>query len=471
MQEFSSVGRASVSKTEGRGFESLNSCHFYLESYRKATEGGMNQPLSRRTVTAFATGIGPVAVLGLPFSVYLPPFVAAGGVVPVALVGLIFSLSTLWDGIVDPLIGTMIDRKSKGDAPHRRWMQIAALPLALLLPLLVIWGDDLNFWLLLPLLLLFYSSLSLFDVAHLSWGSALASNADDSARLFGNREFAGKIILVLAFALPAIAQALIPDLDLQGRILAYASLTLVVLPLALFAIAQLPGRAVVPEHGIGWRQEIKASLSSATLLQILLVQFLGAFSFGALSATFIFFADGYLRLDARGALLLFGTFVGGAMLTPLWIILARRFGKPQTMIANCLWLLVAMLSGLALPQGGFTVAMLFSIALGSGFMGLIFLHGMISDFAPHDRTRCGRDRTGFLFAMLNLTQKFGNAVAVAVAYALLGAYGFDASKPGESGELIRNLFIGLPVLGWSMMIFVLLFLRRHASVNQRLAKG
>ena len=28
LQEFSSVGRASVSKTEGRGFESPNSCHF-----------------------------------------------------------------------------------------------------------------------------------------------------------------------------------------------------------------------------------------------------------------------------------------------------------------------------------------------------------------------------------------------------------------------------------------------------------
>jgi hypothetical protein len=29
LQEFSSVGRASVSKTEGRGFESPNSCHFF----------------------------------------------------------------------------------------------------------------------------------------------------------------------------------------------------------------------------------------------------------------------------------------------------------------------------------------------------------------------------------------------------------------------------------------------------------
>jgi glycoside/pentoside/hexuronide:cation symporter, GPH family len=427
----------------------------------------MTAALSKRTVATYAAAVGPFAVLGLPFSVYLPPFVAAGGVVPVALVGLIFSLSTLWDGVVDPLIGTMIDRKSKGDAPHRRWMRIAALPLAILLPMLVIWGDDLNFWLLLPLLLLFYSSLSLFDVAHLAWGSALAKDADDSARLFGNRQFAEKMILVAAFALPAIAQALMPDIDLQGRILAYASLTILMLPLALFAVSRLPGRSVVPEPGIGWREEIKASIGSPALLLLLLVQLLGAFSFGALSATFIFFADGYLQLDSQGALLLFGTFIGGALLTPVWTFAARRFGKPQTMIINCIWLVTAMLSGLLIPGGNFALALAFSIVLGTGFMGLIFIHGMVSDFVPYDRDRCGRDRTGFLFAMLNLTQKIGNAVAVAISYALLGAYSFDATKPGDSAELIRNLFIGLPVIGWGTMIVVLLFLRRQSTVNRR----
>ncbi|MFM2411035.1 MAG: hypothetical protein RL481_1863 [Pseudomonadota bacterium] len=427
----------------------------------------MSASLSRRTVSAYALGIGPAAVLGLPFSVYLPPFVAAGGVVPVALVGLIFSLSTLWDGIVDPLIGTMIDRKSNGDAPHRRWMRLAALPIAILLPMLVIWGDDLQFWLLLPLLLLYYSSYSLYDVAHLSWGAALAGNADDSARLFGNRQFAEKIILVLAFALPAIAQAMIPDIDLQGRVLAYASLVIILLPAALLAIARLPGRPVVPEPGIGWKRELHASLKSPTLLLILLAQFLGAFSFGGLSATFIFFADGYLALDHRGALLLFGTFVGGALLTPVWIMAARRFGKPQTMIANCVWLLAALSSAVLLPRGDFIVSLLFSVLLGAGFMGLIFIHGMVSDFAPFDRDKCGRDRTALLFAILNLTQKLGNAFAVAIAYGLLGAYGFDATRPAESGELVRNIFTGLPLVGWGTMIFILLLLRRHDSVNRK----
>lgn len=422
--------------------------------------------LSKRSVASYALAVGPVAVLGLPLSVYLPPFVAHGGVVPIALVGLIFSLSTLWDGLVDPLIGTMIDRKSSGDAPHRRWMRIAALPLALLLTILVIWGDNLTFWILLPLLLLYYSSYSLFDVAHLSWGAALADNPDDSARLFGNREYAAKIMLVAAFALPAIAQALIPDIDLQGRILAYASLTLLLLPLALWAISWLPARPVVPETGIGWRAELKASLASPVLLQLLAAQFLGAFSFGALSATFIFFADGYLRLDAQGALLLFATFIGGALFTPLWTFAARRLGKPQAMIANCSWLVMVMLAGAMLPTGSFIVAIAFSISLGAGFMGLIFIYGMASDLAPFDRERCGRDRTASLYAMLGLTQKFGNATAVAISYALLGAFGFDATQPHEGKELVRNIFIGLPVLGWGSMIFMALLLRRHGEVNR-----
>lgn len=426
------------------------------------------QSLTRRTVATYAAAIGPVAILGLPFSVYLPPFIAAGGAIPVAMVGLLFSLSTLWDGLVDPLIGTLIDRKSKGASPYRDWMLRASIPLVLLLTILVTMGDSLSFWLLLPLLLLFYSCYSLYDVAHCAWGAALAGNADDSARIFGNRELGAKLVLILAFASPAAAQAMIPGLDLQGRILAYVGLLLLALPVALFAIRRLPARAIVPEPGIGWRAELKASLQTRPLLLVWLTQILGAFSFGSLTATFIFFADGYLRLDAQGALLLFGTFIGGAIATPVWIQIARRLGKPLAMAFNCLWLIGLLLTGWILPAGAFATALLFSMGLGSGFMGLIFIHGMIADIAPHDRQRCGRDRTAFLYALTNLLQKFGNAIAVGTTYALLGFYGFDATQPEARGDVVRTLFLTLPVIGWSLMCLVALVLRREDMVNRRL---
>lgn len=404
----------------------------------------------RAVVVAFASAVGPVAILGLPFSVYLPPFIAEGGVVPIALIGLLFSISTLWDGVIDPLIGGLIDRKSHGAGAHRSWMAGAALPLALFLALLVIVGDQLPFWQLLALLLLFYSSQSIMEVAHLTWGSALAAgNADTSARLFGGREHAAKFFLVAAFGAPALAQLLIPDLSLQGRVFAYASLAIPAILIALIAIYHIPLRPVLPEAGIGWRVELGLTIRSKPLMLILMVHFFNAFAFGGLASTFIFFADAYLGLEHRGSILLFLTFVGGAFTVPFWTWLARTLGKPKGMMVMAATLVVLLGLTFFLPfAGNFALTAGYTVLLGSAFMGLIFIYGMIADFAPVDAKLCGRDRTAFIFAMGNLMQKGGNAAALAIAYALLDAFGFDPSQPQHSGTLVRNIWAGLPIAGW-----------------------
>ena len=43
----------------------------------------------------------------------------------------------------------------------------------------------------------------------------------------------------------------------------------------------------------------------------------------------------------------------------------------------------------------------------------------------------------------------------------------DVTVIDHSAELIRNLFFGLPMLGWGLMILILLQLRRHHIVNRR----
>jgi glycoside/pentoside/hexuronide:cation symporter, GPH family len=423
--------------------------------------------LTRRTTAHYGAAVGPLAIVGLPFTVYLPPYIAEGGVVAVGLVGLLFSICTLWDGVVDPLIGTMIDRVRAGPAPHRRWMRIAAAPIALLLALIVLIGDTLPFALLLIVMIVFYSASSLFDVAHLSWGAALAKSPDDSSRIFGAREVGAKTMLIAAFAAPALAQFLIPGLSLQGRIIAYASLFLFAMPLALWAIGRLPARIVTPEPGIGWRGEITQTLRFRPFLALVMVQLLSAFAFGALTSLFIFFADGTLRLDNRSALLLFGTFIGGALFTPMWTALARRFGKPRMMIAMAAWL-ISILGGsfLYLPQG-LTQSIVFSTLVGSGFASLIFIYGMIADLAPLDRARCGRDRTALLYAIINVVQKAGSALAIALCYGLLDWFGFDAKLAAQSSDIIHLLFVALPALSWAIMCLFLLYLAREPALALR----
>ena len=435
-----------------------------------STAGESDAEINRRTAIYFSASVGPIAIMGLPLSIYLPPYISEGGVVAVALVGLMFSISTLWDGIVDPLIGTMIDRKSKGDAPHRVWMARAAVPLVLLLALLVSIGDRLEFWALLPLLLLYYSCYSLFDVAHLAWGSALSNGRSEvSARLFGAREYTAKFVLVVAFAAPALAQYLIPDVSLQGRIIAYVSLVAIAMPLALIANQKVPGRRVTIEPGFGWRRELKLSLQSPSLLLIMVVHFLNAFAFGAMASTYIFFAEAYLRLDQYGSLLLFLTFVGGAITTPLWVYAARKLGKPKGMTLMCSTLVLFLIGGMQLPLAGALLpSALFTLILGGAFMGLIFIFGMIADYAPVDAQICGRDRTAFIFASGNLMQKLGNASALALSYWLLDYFGFDPANAEAYGEVVRNIWAGLPIAAWGLAGIIALLLVRQpwAQVRQ-----
>jgi glycoside/pentoside/hexuronide:cation symporter, GPH family len=416
--------------------------------------------LSSRTVAAFAIGVGPVAILGLPFSVYLPPYISEGGVIAVWLVGLMFSISTLWDGVIDPLIGTWIDRSTARGTTHRAWMWRAAVPLALLLVVLVLIGDGLPLWLLLPLLLLFYSSFSVYDVAYLSWGSGLAQTSDASSRMFGAREWTSKLFLVVAFAAPAAAQALIPGLSLQGRIVAYASLVAVALPLALAATRRLPVALPMPVQVIDWRRELAATLRFRPLLLVYAIQFFNSFAFGTLTSLFVFFADGVLGLDGQSSLLLFATFIGGALSTPIWTWAARRWGKRRGMIAMELLVAFLMFGSLVAQPEGLMQALAFTLLLGSGFVGLLFIYGMISDLAPIDAARCGRDRTAFLFAITMLMQKIGVASAIAVSYALLDAGGFDAKRAAASADLIHWLFSGLPTLGWLVVVALLVALGR-----------
>jgi len=415
------------------------------------------------TVAAYAATAGPTAMLALPFSVYLPPYIAEGGAIPVALVGLLFSLTTVWDGVVDPLIGTMIDRFRPGMGAHRRWMLSALVPLSLLLAVIVIVGNTLPFAALFLVMVLFYSSFSLYEVAQLSWGAALVRSPADSALLYGARDWFTKVALIVAFAAPAAAQLLMPGVDLQGRIMAYAAIFLILAPVALVAITRVPLRAVVAEPGIGWRREIGASLSFPPLMLLLGVQFLNSFAFGSLTSLFVFFAASVLDLDSQSALLLFASFIGGAIASPVWTLLARRFGKPPMMIAMALLISSLLFATLAQQPRGFAQAALFSLMLGTGFVGLLFTYSMLADLIPRDAERCGRNRSAFLFALLNLMAKFGVAAAIAVSYILLDLVGFDPKNGAAAARELHLLFVLQPAASWMLMIGLLLLMHRHAA--------
>src|SRR3546814_9066590 len=59
-----------------------------------------------------------------------------------------------------------------------------------------------------------------------------------------------------------------------------------------------------------------------------------------------------------------------------------------------------LVATLAQQPRGLGQAVGFSLMLGTGFVGLLFIYSMLADLIPRDSERCGRNRSAFLFALL-----------------------------------------------------------------------
>lgn len=68
-----------------------------------------HRKLSIGRLMDFSAPAAPIAALGLPITVYLPPFYESLGL-GLGLVGAIFILSRFWDVFTDPVLGIISDR-------------------------------------------------------------------------------------------------------------------------------------------------------------------------------------------------------------------------------------------------------------------------------------------------------------------------------------------------------------------------
>ncbi|HKX90617.1 MAG TPA: MFS transporter, partial [Sphingopyxis sp.] len=84
-----------------------------------------------------------------------------------------------------------------------------------------------------------------------------------------------------------------------------------------------------------------------------------------------------------------------------------------------------------------------------------------ADLIPRDAARCGRSRSAFLFALLNLMQKFGVAAAIAVSYAALDLVGFDPQNGKAAARELHLIFALQPTASWMIMVALLLLMQRQ----------
>ncbi|MEL7453811.1 MAG: MFS transporter, partial [Pseudomonadota bacterium] len=148
----------------------------------------------------------PIAALGLPLTVHIPPLYAESTVLTLGLVGTLFSISKLVDVFTDPLFGWISDRFSPRWGRRRTWM-IASAPVLMVSTYFLFHPPETAGRLyLVGWLSLVYLGYTMAFLSHLSWAAELARSYDERSRLMGWRQVGATAGMLLVLVLPSIGE-------------------------------------------------------------------------------------------------------------------------------------------------------------------------------------------------------------------------------------------------------------------------
>lgn len=395
--------------------------------------------ISARVLASYSGVTIPMAAMGMPIAVYLPPFYSDGLGLSLVTVGTVFTLARIWDVVTDPIMGLVIDRFDSRWGRRKHWIALS-IPILLVSVWAVFMPDPaaVSGAYLLGWMIALYVGYTMLAIAHQSWGAELTVTYDDRSRLFGWREIfiIGGMTVVLA--IPALIELTGQD-DQRTKVASMGWFCLILFPLTVVpTLLFVPDTHRAPGTSVPWRQATELLVRNSVLWRLLAADLTSGFGTGVAGALYIFVATYVFRLPGHASLALLFYFLAAFLAMPLWLRLAYRVGKDTALKIALVYGGVVMLALVALAQpGNVPVLWGFTILYGVAFGAApTLLRSMMADLTDDDELRSGQKRSGLFFALLTTTNKLGAALSVGVSFAILErVVGFQPGTENTSAAL------------------------------------
>ncbi|WP_274603641.1 MFS transporter [Polymorphobacter multimanifer] len=402
---------------------------------------------------AFSAPCLPLAAVGLPVVVHLPPYYAGSLGLDIGVVGLIFFIVRIIDVPLDPILGVLIDRSKSRLGRFRPWLGGGAMILFAGVLAVFFAQPGISGPMAFAGLMLMYVGYSVVLVSHMAWGAVLSDDYHERSRIFGWWMAFNMVGMLAILAVPPASAALFgadraTGIQTMGIIIAAA-----LVPTIILNIVAVPERLSRSDagHAHGWREMVDA-FRMPLLRRLLIVDLLANLAPGIAGALLLFFfeaARGYT--PAQASLLLIPYFVAGLVAAPFWMALARRTSKHRAILWAVGLYMICQSGTLFIPRDDMALASLGMALAGIPYVAPAFLlRAMLADYSDAETLRSGKEQTGLFYALLTAVQKLGYAIPVGLTYPLLGLIGFDPSLGTANSEnaitALTFLFIVPPVL-------------------------
>jgi Na+/melibiose symporter-like transporter len=391
----------------------------------------------------------PLAMAALPIYVHVPKFYADTLGLSLAGVGAILLAARILDAVQDPLLGWWSDRtRANGGS---RWVFVAAGVPLLVLGMLGLFNPPeaspaaLGWWLVVNLVVV-YTAFSMVTVSYQAHGAEITDDIAERTRVTAWREGFALIGVFLAAALPEVLR------QSSGERAGFAQYSLLFAPLAIVAALvamrwSAPAHARVPPPGKPIFGAMALPLRNALFRRLLVVFVLNGIAASIPATLVLFFIEDVVRRPDLAAVFLVAYFAAGAAGLPLWVWLARRFGKGQAwfaaMIVSIAAFAWAFLLGPDSAAAYFAICVLSGLGLGAD---LALPPSILADVIDADEARGAGRNEGAYFGLWSLTTKMNLALAAGIALPLLQGFGYvpRAENPPQALFVLAAVYALLP---------------------------
>ena len=423
--------------------------------------------LSRWVLLSYSLATMPVIALSMPLLVFVPPLYNELGL-SFTIIGVILIVCRFFDIITDPVMGYLVDHFPSRFGYRKHW-------LFLCIPLLIATGYFLfhpppnptpayfMFWMLMS-----YSCFTIYWVTHLSWGHALSGDYHERSRIYVWRQAFDAIGMFSVLLIPAIGgwQLGWSQGESVGAMGWFISImALLCLPLCLAAVPdrQLASNKII---GAGPGKQSRESLKAmaALLRQSLARRLVGSETLsgmapGATAALYVPIMAYSLQLGWAGTLTLLPLFFAGFLFLPIWMWLAHRLGKRNTlMIALCYCTLSLLSIWLFLVPKEFWRTLVLMSTYGVGLTAVTAMtRAMMQDIVDQHELDSGQNQAGFANALMTTANKLGLAAGGGTVYLVTGlVLGFDQRDPSTHTvanlEALKALWLLFPAAAYAVAL-------------------
>jgi len=389
-------------------------------------------------LAALAAPAMPLAAMTLPLTIFLPEFYATTIGINLAVVGIVFTVVRLADLVFDPFIGGLIDRTHSRWGAYKPWL-LGGAPVVMIGAWLLFMAEPgASASYLAIALIVTYAGYSLVTLAQMGLGASLTTEYGERSRVFAWWQLFNMGGVLLVLVIPYLLGRLMPqDGDVTVRAMGWFVLLTAPITIITALAFVRGGKREIPVHTAKMADYVSLLRLRSARLLLGSVMMIGL-GLGISSAVFVFYFTTVKDVGRDTfSLILAWMFTINILSSPFWAWIGNRIGKHRALALGCTGTALYLLSVLVMPSGNM-IFLFAAFTLGgvSGCSADILPRAMMADVSDEDRLRSGSDRTGMLYALLLVTIKIGQAVAIGIVYVVLDLIGFHAGAGNSAGSLL-----------------------------------